>query len=235
LHNGCIDHIHNTFVCTMNAFAPMNALHIILYHLTKLHPLCHEQSYRTNSCLFDGHLMCANHCIFKCRLCLLFLHVYLSGDTLEYLDCAMSSTSSNYKSVHDNRFHGDEVFDPRSDLSQGRGDDAEHPTSIPMYTTTTPQAPSGPMTRPQAYAIGHKVNPLLNASPFHSCETWLLPNARTLLVLRNRGDDHGVARGIRQVHTEAERGLPKVESPQSYSGRTSGRSLDIWRRQPEED
>ena len=31
-------------------------------------------------------------------------------------------------------YHGDEDFDPRSDLSQGRGDDAEHPTIIPMYT-----------------------------------------------------------------------------------------------------
>ncbi|EMS54027.1 Tyrosyl-tRNA synthetase [Triticum urartu] len=28
--------------------------------------------------------------------------------------------------------HGDLVFDPRSDLSQGRGDDAEHPTDITM-------------------------------------------------------------------------------------------------------
>lgn len=44
-------------------------------------------------------------------------------------------------------YHGDEDFDPRSDLSQGRGDDAEHPTVIPMGTTSTTQAPSGPMTR----------------------------------------------------------------------------------------
>ena len=29
-------------------------------------------------------------------------------------------------------YHGDEDFDPRSDLSQGRGDDVEHPTVIPM-------------------------------------------------------------------------------------------------------
>jgi hypothetical protein len=110
----------------------MNALHIILYHLAKLHVPCHEQSYRANSCLLDGHLVCANHCISECRLCLLFLHVYHSDDTLEYSDCAMSSTPSNYKFVHDNRFHGDLVFDPRSDLSQGGGDDAEHPTDITM-------------------------------------------------------------------------------------------------------
>ena len=29
-------------------------------------------------------------------------------------------------------YHGDEDFDPRSDLSQGRGDDAEHPIDITM-------------------------------------------------------------------------------------------------------
>ena len=29
-------------------------------------------------------------------------------------------------------YHGDEDFDPRSDLSQGRGDDAEHPMDITM-------------------------------------------------------------------------------------------------------
>ena len=29
-------------------------------------------------------------------------------------------------------YHGDEEFDSRSNLSQGRGDDAEHPTTIPI-------------------------------------------------------------------------------------------------------
>ena len=123
--------------------------------------------------------MCANHCISECFLCLLFLHVYHSGDTLEYLDCAMSSTPSNYKSVQNNHSHGDEDHDPRSDLSQGRGDEAEHPTIIPMYTMTRP--------RPRAYAIGHKVNSFLSPFPFHSSETWLLPNTKTLHVLRNQG------------------------------------------------
>ena len=44
-------------------------------------------------------------------------------------------------------YHGDEDFDPRSDLSQGRGDDAEHPTIIPMDASTPPTIPLGPMTR----------------------------------------------------------------------------------------
>ena len=107
----------------------MNALHLILYHLAKLHVPCHTDSF-----LHDGHFVCANHCISKCTLCLLILHVPHTGDTLEYLECDMTSTSSNYESVHDYRFHGDEVFDPRSDLSQGRGDDTEYPMIIPMFT-----------------------------------------------------------------------------------------------------
>ena len=139
LYRGRINHIPNSFVHTTNVFAPMNALHTIPSLLYKLHAACHDQSCCTDSFLHDGHFVCANHCIFECSLCLLFLHVYHSGDTLEYLDCAMSSTPSNYKSIHNNHFHGDEDHDPRSDLSQGRGDDAEHPTIIPMYTSTTPE------------------------------------------------------------------------------------------------
>jgi hypothetical protein len=116
LHNGSICHFMH------NELDHMNALSAMLNHFATLHAHCHDPFHRTTSCFIDGHLVCANHCISKCRLCLLFLHVYHSGDTLEYLDCAMSSTPSNYKSVHDNRFHGDEVYDPRSDLSQGGGE-----------------------------------------------------------------------------------------------------------------
>ena len=195
----------------MNAFAPMNALHLIPYHLAKLHVLCHEQPCLADSFLHDGHFVCANHCISECRLCLLFLHVYHSGDTLEYLDCAMFSTSSNCKSVHDNRFHGDEVFDPRSDLSQGRGDDAEHPTIIPMYT--------------QAYAFGPKVNSLLSESSFSACKTWMLLQVRTLCILRYTRGDHGEPKDQGQACTEVKEGEGRRAS--YYSGRTSGPSLDI--------
>ena len=44
-------------------------------------------------------------------------------------------------------YHGDEDFDPRSDLSQGRGDDAEHPKVIPMDLSSSHQVPRRPMTR----------------------------------------------------------------------------------------
>ena len=189
----------------------MNALHLIPYHLAKLHVLCHEQPCLADSFLHDGHLACANHCISKCRLCLLFLHVYHSGDTFEYLDCAMSSTLSNYKSVHDNRFHGDEDFDPRSDLSQGRGDDAEHPTIIPMYT--------------RAYAIGPKVNSLLSESSISACKTWMLLQARTLFILRYTRGDHGEPKDQGQACAKAKEGEGRRDS--CYRPRTSGPSPDI--------
>ena len=176
----------------MSALHPMNALQLILDHLDKLHALCHDQSCRTDSFLHDGHFVCAHQCISECCLCLLFLHVYHSGNTLDYLDCAMSSTPSNYKFVPNTRFHGDEDHDPRSDLSQGGGgDDAEHPTFIHMYTPTTPQAPSGHMTRPRTNAIGHKVNSLLSEPSLPTCETWLLPQIYVLCMTRNREEDHG--------------------------------------------
>ena len=204
----------------MNAFAPTNALHTILYHLDKLHALCHEQSCRTDSCLLDRHLVCANHCISECRLCLLFSHVYPSSDTLEYFDCAMFSNPSNYKSVHDSRFHGDEVFDLRSDLSQGRGDDAEHPTTIPIYITTTSQAPSALMLRPQAYAIGHKVNSLLSESSLSACKTWMLLQARTLFIIRYTRGDHGEPKDQGQAFVKAKEGEGRRAS--CYRPRTSG-------------
>ena len=43
-------------------------------------------------------------------------------------------------------YHGDEEFDLRSVLSQGRRDDAEHPKVIPMDLSSRHQMPSGPMT-----------------------------------------------------------------------------------------
>ena len=69
--------------------------------------------------------------------------------------------------------------------------DAEHPTIIPMYTSTNPQAPRGHTMRPRPYAIGHKVNSLLFEPSLSTYETWLLPHAWTLHILRYNRDDHG--------------------------------------------
>ena len=148
------------------------------------------------------------------------LHVYHSGDTLEYLDCTMSSTPSNYKSVHNNRFHGDEDHDPRSDLSQGGGDDAVHPTIIPMYTSTTPQAPKRHTIRPRPYAMGHKVNSLLFEPYLPTYETWLLPHAWTLCILRLIRDDHGDSKDQGQA-------WKRIRKKREEDGAAAGVSPDV--------
>ena len=59
-------------------------------------------------------------------------------------------------------YHGDEDFDSRSDLSQGRGDDAEHPSVIRMDLPSPHQVPRGPMTRARARALETEVTSLLS-------------------------------------------------------------------------
>ena len=60
----------------------------------------------------------------------------------------------------------------------------EHPTTIPMYATSTIQAPSGPMTRARARAIQAEETSLLLELPFSSSEAWLLPKSEILCVIR---------------------------------------------------
>ena len=79
----------------------------------------------------------------------------------------------------------------------------------------------------RAYAFGPKVNPLLNASPFHSCETWLLPNARTLHMPRYQGDPLGDARNDGQVPKYKDVGARREEPEKGYRSRTSGPGPDI--------
>ena len=76
--------------------------------------------------------------------------------------------------------------------------DAEHPTFIPMYTPTTLQTPSGHMTRPRTYTIGHKVNSLLSEPSLSTCEIWLLPPTCVLCMPRNQEEGHGTATSIGQ-------------------------------------
>ena len=77
---------------------------------------------------------------------------------------------------HAYRVHGDTVYDLRSDLSKGGGDDTEHLTFISMYTFIAHQAPSGP--------TGTKVNPLFFENIMNIHWTCLLPHQRALCVLR---------------------------------------------------
>ena len=104
--------------------------------------------------------------------------------------------------------------------------DAEHPSIIPMDTTSTTQAPSGPMTRAGARAIQSEVNSLLVELPFDPLETWLLPQTEMLCVLRyhvsNQGD--GTVQDGHQEHGDT---LPSPEGPEQppdhRPGGTTGR------------
>ena len=94
---------------------------------------------------------------------------------------------------------------------KGGGDDAEHPSFIPMYTPTTLQTPRGHMMRPRTYATGIKVNPLFFENIMNIHWTCLLPHQSALCVLRyedrrpQAGEEHpkGVGEGP-QGHKEEE-------------------------------
>ena len=106
-------------------------------------------------------------------------------------------------------YHGDEDFDPRSDLSQGRGDDAEHPTINPMDLPSSHQEPRGPMTRACARALETEVTSLLSQFHFNAHETWLLPQTETLCILRCQGVSHAEAK--EQGESEEEDGREEEE------------------------
>ena len=53
--------------------------------------------------------------------------------------------------------------------------------------------PRGPLTRAQARAIGTKVNSLLSELHFDTCETWVLPHADMLCIIRYQGGVQGEA------------------------------------------
>ena len=102
-------------------------------------------------------------------------------------------------------YHGDEDFDPRTDLPQGRGDDAEHPKVIPMDLPLPHQVPSGPMARACARALETEVTSLLSQVHFDDHETWLLPQTETLCILKYQGVSHGDAK--EQGESEEEDGV----------------------------
>ena len=90
---------------------------------------CDEQSWYEldQSCL---------HIFSKCLLSLLLFKESLDGATLESahfnLDDDEYLAVVHFYTMTPSLSHGDLVFDSRSDLSQERGDDAEHPMDITM-------------------------------------------------------------------------------------------------------
>jgi hypothetical protein len=87
------------------------------------------------------------------------------------------------------------------------------------------QVPSGPMTRARARAIETKVTSLLNEPPYDPRETWLIPQAGMLCVLRYEEDSLGDARNDGQVSKYTDDQAQREELLNVYNCRTSG----AWR------
>ena len=63
-----------------------------------------------------------------------------------------------------------------------------------MDLPSSHQVPSGPMTRTRARPLETEVTSLLSQLPFESHETWLLPQAETVCIVRYQGASHGEAK-----------------------------------------
>ena len=111
---------------------------------------------------------------------------------------------------------------------KGGGDDAEHPSLIPMDVPTSPSTPLGPMTRARARALETEVTSLLSQFHFDEHETWLLPQTETLCILRCQGVSHGDTKeqGESEEEDGREDGKEEGQSQQKpgRSGPPSGRS-----------
>ena len=98
---------------------------------------------------------------------------------------------------------------------------AEHPTITPMDTTSTIQAPSGPMTRARAHAIQSEVTSLLLGFPSSSSETWLLPKSEMLCVIRYNAQD------TEPRAEEEETGVNTLDSPEPPARARNFRPPDL--------
>ena len=104
--------------------------------------------------------------------------------------------------------------------------DTVYPRAIPMDPPSPPQVPQGPMTRARARAFETEVTSLLALLPYESCETWLLPQASVLCVLRCEGDHFGEELEDGQVpkvvdepmHREGQKRAPGPGHPAPWPG-----------------
>ena len=78
--------------------------------------------------------------------------------------------------------------------------------------------------RPRPYAIGHKVNSLLFEPSLSTYETWLLPHAWTLHILKYKRDDHG---GSKDQGQAWKRRRKKKQGRASGKPGTSGLSPEL--------
>ena len=117
---------------------------------------------------------------------------------------------------------------------KGEGDDAEHPSLIPMDSTTTRQAPRGPMTRARARTVKTEVNSFLSEFRPDSLENGILPQRDALCILRYFGDRHEEAHMNHQVHRRPEKKEKeegRVRSTKQRRSRTTP-ALPYSRRSP---
>ena len=103
------------------------------------------------------------------------------------------------------RYHGDENHDPLTDLSEGGGDDVEHPSLITMDAPSPPQARRGHMARAHTRSIETEVNSFLFDFHSDSHVSWILPQAEMLRMIRYQGVDHGEASTKTRAPTDEKR------------------------------
>ncbi|XBI79560.1 hypothetical protein VPH35_088985 [Triticum aestivum] len=93
-----------------------------------------------------------------------------------------------------------------------------------MDVSTSPTTPLGPMTRARAKALQDKVNSPLSELPLSTHETWLLPQAETLCVIRYLEEGHGASTPNGQDDEETEHDgqeeelLKKLQPPDDRLG-----------------
>ena len=169
----------------------------------------------------------ANHiCFSKCLLSLLLLKESQDGATLESAHFELQDdkylVNVHFYTAKPSLSHGDLVFDPRSDLSQGRGDDAEHPTVIPMDLPSSHQEPRGPMTRARARALENEVTSFLSDTTYDPLETWLLPKSDMLCMIRCQEEPPEDAREDGQAAKSMDEENQRKRASSPSRPRTSG-------------
>ena len=100
-----------------------------------------------------------------------------------------------------------------------------------MDVPRSPSIPLGPMTRSRAKAIEDKVNSLLLELPFSTHESWILPQAETLCVLRYLEEVHVTSTFNGQDGADTKREGQEGELPQKlHAPDDQPRMSDPWLR-----
>ena len=129
-------HLHACFHDDLDC-AQFICLHAMSQSFVTPHAMLDDHTCWVNHLLNAWFCTTANHiCFSKCLLSLLLLKESLDGATLESAHFELQDDEclviDRFDMATPSLSHGDLAFDPRSDLFQGGGDDAEHPKDITM-------------------------------------------------------------------------------------------------------